>query len=106
MDKRANSDKFEQHGSDHGRVSSLTVTVMFSLIRRISYGVIPRPDRPWEGDGMFFFSFISLSYPTSFKHLSTSFTFLISTLTDLTYPFSSDLYSNFKCTTHEEETPL
>jgi hypothetical protein len=24
---------------------------MFSLIRRISYGVIPRPDRPWEEDG-------------------------------------------------------
>jgi len=23
---------------------------MFSLIRRISYGVIPRPDRPWEDD--------------------------------------------------------
>ncbi|KAJ2919738.1 hypothetical protein MD484_g748, partial [Candolleomyces efflorescens] len=23
---------------------------MFSLIRRISYGVIPRPDRPWEED--------------------------------------------------------
>ena len=62
-DKRTNSDKFEQHGSDHGRVSSLTVTIMFSLIRRISYGVIPRPDRPWEGDGMFFFfHFFILSY--------------------------------------------
>ena len=23
---------------------------MFNLIRRISYGVIPRPDRPWEDD--------------------------------------------------------
>jgi hypothetical protein len=62
VDKRTNSDKFEQRGSDHrdGRVSSPTATIMFSLIRRISYGVIPRPDRPWEGDRMFFF-FISLS---------------------------------------------
>lgn len=24
---------------------------MFNLIRRISHGVIPRPDRPWEEDG-------------------------------------------------------
>ena len=27
-----------------------SIISMFSLIRRISYGVIPRPDRPWEDD--------------------------------------------------------
>lgn len=27
---------------------------MFNLIRRISYGVIARPDRPWEEDGSLF----------------------------------------------------
>ncbi|KDR74923.1 hypothetical protein GALMADRAFT_568191 [Galerina marginata CBS 339.88] len=56
-----------KQGSDHGRVvvvelsfaNSPTISIfpiyttsctMFSLIRRISYGVIPRPDRPWEDD--------------------------------------------------------
>jgi hypothetical protein len=29
----------------------LAAFTMFNLIRRISYGVIPRPDRPWADDG-------------------------------------------------------
>ena len=26
---------------------------MFGIIRRVSYGLIPRPDRPWEEDREF-----------------------------------------------------
>jgi len=58
-DKQTNSDKFDQQGVGSTVRASAFFPIlfpktcpktMFSLIRRISYGVIPRPDRPWEDD--------------------------------------------------------
>jgi hypothetical protein len=34
----------------HNCLGSSWIALMFGLIRRISYSVIPRPDRPWEDD--------------------------------------------------------
>lgn len=65
---RINKGKYDSAGADHGRVSfspdsplllpphaiAVTSTAMFSLFRRISYGAIPRADRPWEDDREFF----------------------------------------------------
>jgi hypothetical protein len=45
---RAVQNKLQQLKTQHVGIQRLEE--MFKLIRRISYGVIPRPDRPWEED--------------------------------------------------------